>query len=201
MNDAVLIMNWFTPDYGEMVELTRARHQRYCDKWGWDLQLNDQTGTPSTTGVKCFNDIHYIKQAIAQGYKYIVSSDVDVMIWDFDKDLREACIDARGVRFDAMRVKHVNIGVMYFQDCDLTRQFIREWELLASVRKDSQFGAQNAFNILTAKHNIPPLDPTWNYCYTQHKGIDKPAVRGYHDLIGFHHKLATMKADLKECGG
>jgi hypothetical protein len=201
MNDAVFIQTWFTPDYGMLIDMTKARHQRYCDKWSVDLWLNDLSNEKLTTGVKCFRDIETIKQALDKGYKYVISSDVDVIIWDFDKDLRDACVDIRGVRFDTMRVKHVNIGIMYIQDCDLTRAFIRAWEPMAKTRINDQFGAQNAFNWVTKQHNIPPLNCTWNYCYTQHKWIDRPAVRGYHDLIGYSFKLAKMQADMEECGG
>jgi hypothetical protein len=164
MLDAIIIQSWFTPDYTQMIDLTRDLHAFYAKRHGMDYAANDMTNSAITTGLKCYHDIALIKQALDSGYEYVISADIDVIIWDLNRDLREACIDIRGVRFDAMRVKHVNIGMMYIKNCDLTHKFIKEWEEQARSRTGSQFGSQQAFNIVTGKYNIPPLDPTWNYC-------------------------------------
>ena len=196
MNDAIIIQSWFTPDYTRLIDLTRDRHAQYAKRHGMDYIANDMTNQAITTGMKCYHDIAVINEALNKGYTYVINADIDIIIWDMERDLRKACIDIRGVRFDAMRVKHVNIGMTYIKDCDLTRRFIVDWEAQARHRTGSQFGSQNAFNIVTGKYKIPPLDWTWNYCYSQHKGIDKPAVRGYHDFIGFEHKMNAMMEDL-----
>lgn len=196
MNDAVLIQTWFTPDYKPMIDLTIDRHAFYAEKHSMDYQLNDLTDAGITTGQKCYRDIDVIKGALDKGYKYVINADIDIIIWDLERDLREACIDIRGVRFDAMRVKHVNIGITYIRNCELTYKFLREWEIQARSRQGSQFGSQTAFNVVTNKYGIPPLDPTWNYCYSQHEGIIKPAVRGYHDFIGLDYKIKAMRDDL-----
>ena len=196
MQDAILIQSWFTPDYTPMIDLTKGRHKAYCKQHNMDYWLNDLTDTRITTGQKCYQDIETIKSALDKGYQYVINADIDIIIWDLQRDLREACIDIRGVRFDAMRVKHVNIGITYIRNCELTHRFIEAWEAQAIGRQGSQFGSQNAFNIVTAQMGIPPLDPTWNYCYSQHEGIIKPAVRGYHDFIGLEYKMNAMQDDL-----
>jgi len=196
MHDAILIQSWFTPDYKPMIDLTRGRHELYCKQHDMDYLPNDLTDAGITTGQKCYQDIKTIKSALDKGYEFVINMDIDAIIWDLNRDLREACIDIRGVRFDAMRVKHVNIGITYIRNTEITRHFIKAWEAQAIGRQGSQFGSQNAFNIITAQMGIPPLDPTWNYCYSQHKGIVKPAVRGYHDFIGLDYKLNAMRDDL-----
>lgn len=196
MQDAILIQSWFTPDYRQMIDLTRDRHAFYAKKHDMDYLPNDLTASGITTGQKCYQDIKTIKSALDKGYEFVINMDIDAIIWDLNRDLREACIDIRGVRFDAMRVKHVNIGITYIRNCEITRRFIKAWEAQAIGRQASQFGSQNGFNIVTGQMGIPPLDPTWNYCYSQHKGIDKPAVRGYHDFIGFDYKMKAMRDDL-----
>lgn len=197
MNDAILIQSFFTPDYKQMIDLTRDRHAAYTEKHNMDYLPNDLTNAGITTGQKCYRDIDIIKGALDKGYKYVINADIDIIIWDLERDLREACRDIRAVRFDAMRVKHINIGITYVRSCELTYQFIKEWEVQARSRQNSQFGSQNAFNMVSWKMGIPPLDPTWNYCYSQHEGLIKPAVRGYHDFIGFEYKMNAMREDLE----
>ncbi len=36
MNNALILQPYFTDDYAQMLELSKARHQAYADKWGFD---------------------------------------------------------------------------------------------------------------------------------------------------------------------
>ncbi|OPZ48133.1 MAG: hypothetical protein BWY95_01033 [Bacteroidetes bacterium ADurb.BinA104] len=198
VKDTAILQAWYSHEYDCLVDLTKERHQAYADKHNMDFVLHDLTEHPDREkpSVMEFRHIGWIKDLLNRGYSNVIYLDVDCIIWNFEQDLRDACIDVRGVRFDVMRVKHVNMGAVYVHDCELTRDFIREWQPRALYRIGDWYGCQNAFNIVTKKLQIPPLDCTYNYTAGEHKGNDNPAVKGYHTYIGVPAKYKAMRKDL-----
>lgn len=198
MRDTAILQSWYSHSYDCLVDLTKARHQAYADKWHMDFVLQDLTeSNPAQPSIMEFNHIGWIKDLLNKGYENVIYLDVDCIIWNFEQDLRDACIDIRGVRFDVMRVKHVNMGAVYVKDCELMRKFFKDWEVQAIPRMGDWYGCQNAFNFVTKKYAIPPLSCSYNYTAFEHEGIENPAVRGYHTYIGIPAKYEAMRKDLQ----
>src|SRR5690606_9969660 len=91
---------------------------------------------------------------------------------------------------------HLNIGAVYIKRNDFTLKFMDDWYKL-TCELGGWYAAQNAFNILALKYNLPELDDKWNHTGNRHGACDCPIVRGYHGHKGFDEKMNRIIEDLK----
>lgn len=211
MNNALILQPYFTDDYVQMLELSKARHQAYADKWGFDLCHLDLRKALIKVDIETVQaeEVGLVGKLLS-AYDYIVWTGVDSLIWDMDIDLRTATDRIGAVRFNAhLRIptdnlhkryfggknNHFNLGTTYIKKCPFTIGFIDAWNEIAH-EIGGWYGAQNAFNILAIENDLPALDKRWNYNRNRHKGCENPVIIGYHGYRGVDLKIKKMSQDI-----
>lgn len=211
VENALILQPYFTDDYAQMLELSKARHQAYADKWGFDLLHLDLRKALFRVELETVQaeEVALVGKLLSD-YSFIVWTGVDSLIWDMDTDLRTATDRIGAVRFNAhLRIpsenlykryfggkhNHFNLGTTYMKRCPFTLDFVREWSEL-SHEIGGWYGAQNAFNILAIEHDLPALDKRWNYNRNRHKGCPDPVIIGYHGYRGVDLKIKKMSQDI-----
>jgi len=205
------IFHYYTSDdYLPMLELTKARHQAYADKWDFDLIAMDIRKLDKQGKNNSSNIINFLGYLL-RSYEYVVRLDIDTLIWDMETDLRTATDEIGAVLYQANRPVpqgnlymhkfggkswHFNIGAVYVKRSDFTVAFIKEWADLTRAF-NSTYGSQNAFNILALKYEVAPLDCRWNYTRNRHGECLDPVVMGYHGYPGHSLKKEMMLSDLE----
>ncbi len=216
-NSAVIFHPYFSADYEPVLKLITPRHQAYAEKWGFDLHPVDFRRLLIKADVDLVQAemVAYTSQLLNK-YSYVVWLDLDTLIWDIKTDLRTATDEIGAVRFHAdrpkatgdlskfhfggYRVNHLNCGAVYIKRTPFTLDFVSEWLGLSRQTPD-WYSAQNAFNILAIKYDLPDLDIRWNYNRNRHGKCKNPVVRGYHGYRGIPNKMSAIKADLRGLNG
>lgn len=164
MRDALLIQHAY-PGRGfeKMIELTREHNQAYCDKHGFDFQCVVEDNLIAVDN-GAWAKIKYIKEALREGYQYIVWLDADAMIIDTSVDLREAVqykkISACWHRIP--QLNHWNVGVLYIYNSPNVVDFVDKWFNSYPPPADGWF-EQGVFNRLALKNNtVITASDRWN---------------------------------------
>lgn len=215
-NNAVIFQPYFSGDYEPMLKLITPRHKAYADRWGFDFVPVDFRKPPFKADVELVQAemVGYTNKLLNK-YSFVVWLDLDTLIWDINTDLRAATDEIGAVRFRAGspvatgdlltyhfgdKNNHLNCGAVYIKRTPFTLDFVDEWVGLAR-NLPSWYSAQNAFNILAIRYDLPDLDIRWNYNRNRHGKCENPVVRGYHGYRGIPNKMSALKADLRALYG
>jgi hypothetical protein len=163
MNNAVLIQNC-TPYPGvEMMELTKSRHEAYCNKWNIDFHyfIGDILKRDIMKG--SWDKIEIMRQMLEKGYQYVFFIDPDCIIYDGETDMREAVVKNKiGACWHRIpQLNHWNIGALYIDNCPETRAFITEW--LTHYPPKDGWAEQGEFNRMARQNKtVVTISDRWN---------------------------------------
>ena len=88
MNKALLLQIGLGEAYGEMLDISRERHEAYCKRHRFDLWAVREDVWPQTPAM--WQKYVWMQAAWAVGYEFVVYVDADAMIVDESADLRAA---------------------------------------------------------------------------------------------------------------
>ena len=211
INNAVLIQhtysncNVFNPTFPDMQRLIYPRHSAYCASHRidfWNLQGGKY---PKMTGESgAWAKVGLVKEAL-EDYEYVFWVDVDAAIMDFDTDLRDAVKDINigGCVHDPAKSqflkdnkieRHINVGVLYFKNTELTKEFVSAW--FDAWPGPPRWADQGVFNALLKEmpKAVTELDDKWNSTVNVNI-VEKPVVLGWHG-IPLHKRFLMMKERL-----
>ena len=182
MNNAVLIQQIYPNTPGvAMLELTRAHHKAYCDKWHMDYWCKFENPQEEFDPLKgSWGKIELIRCALDEGYEYVFWLDADTLIVDFETDLRDAvqCNKIGACWHRIPQMNHWNVGALYLDNEYATRTFINEWR--KTYPGSPQWMEQGEFNRLARENRtVVTLSDKWNA--TLDVNIVPDAV-----VLGFH---------------
>lgn len=133
MNDCLLIQHVSEgcPQIN-LLKIVAARNLEYCLLHKMDYRMEIRGEAPRQGH---WDAIRMVRAEMEKGYKYIVYLDADTIIKDMKADLREGCPPEKigacrhvlkkqdyGIDLD-----HLNVGALYFSNCDATRAFVDKW--------------------------------------------------------------------------
>jgi hypothetical protein len=193
--------------FNDMLRLTYQRHAAYAmahrmDHWCFQGGIHPEN--PGEAGA--WAKIHLMKMAL-KDYEYIFWVDADAAIMDFETDLRDAVkdIDIGACVHDPEKSpylkqlgidKHINVGVMYLRNTDLTNDFIDKW--LASYPGPKRWAEQGAFNeLIKTIPAVSIIDDKWNATVNVNM-VKKPVVMGWHGVMPSINRFLQMKAALAD---
>lgn len=214
INDAVIIQHtyssnntWSGNTFVDMQRLTYPRHSAYAAAKSMDY-WNFQGGTyPQFDGeAGSWAKIGLIKEAL-KDYQFVFWIDVDAAIWDFTADLRDAVRDINigGCAHDPAKSdwlkkngidKHINIGVTYYRNTDVTKAFVDKW--LESYPGPKRWAEQGAFNDLMKDmpEAVAVIDDKWNATVNVNM-VEKPAVLAWHG-VPLPQRFLLMKEKMRD---
>jgi hypothetical protein len=192
----------------DMQRLTYPRHSAYCSAHNidyWSFQGGKYPEMPGEAGA--WSKVGLMKEALLD-YEYVFWVDVDTAIMDFETDLREAVegdINIGGVYHDPAKSeylkvhgveKHINIGVLYIKNTEISRLFINKW--FDSFPGPPRWADQGAFNALIDEipHSVTGIEDKWNATINVNE-VEKPVIFGWHGVnrperfLVMKRKLAT----------
>jgi hypothetical protein len=204
-NDTLLIQQ-VSENYAgaSMMALTYARNVDYCLKHKIDYQtiLSDIDNYKAERQEAGWGKVALIRRAMeVKRYRNIVYLDVDTIIADLDKDLRDGCIPGKvgAVWHDLNQGGHIlghyNVGVLTVSNTPETRKFFDDW--LAGFPGSTEFPwlEQGVFNILgNAADIIYRLGAEWN-SVDYVNPCPHPVIMGFH---GYADRLRVMQEALKK---
>jgi hypothetical protein len=208
-NDAVLIQGGHSqPLFMDMLRLSMQRHAAYCNSHKMDYWCHFGNPCPERLD-GAWDKVHWINLAMGMHYKYVFWMDTDAAINRFDVDLRDAlkdfdigavCHDPEKSNYLKVRgiVKHNNVGVTYYRNTDIAREFVKEWH--DSYPGEDNWFEQGIFNRMSAldkyKGVVGTVDDTWNATINVN-WVDNPNVVGWHGIFPWAKRVGMMKDYLK----
>lgn len=200
MNNAILIQ-CATPYPGtDMMELTKAHHEVYCQRHAIDFQyfIGNVLDRPITLGG--WDRIELMRRAMEKGYEYVAWIDPDVLIFRPEIDIRKAFEPGKiGVCWHRIpQLHHWNTGVMYVHNTPKTYQFIVEW-LASYPAPDDGWLEQGVFNRMArAGDLVVTLSDKWNATIDVSM-VPDAVVLGFHgqgDTLRPNYRLDLMRSFL-----
>jgi len=198
INNAVLIQqtssnnNTLGPTFVDMQRLIYPRHSAYCASHNIDF-WNIQGGMEEGRGVEAgaWAKVGLVRQAL-KDYEFVFWVDVDAAIMDFETDLRDAIKDiniggcvhdpAKSPFLTANKIdKHVNVGVLYFRNTDLTKEFMEKW--YNAYPGERRWSEQGSFNKLMKEMPkvVTVIDDKWNATVNVNM-VENPVIYGWHGV-------------------
>jgi len=195
MNNTVLIQQIYPDTPGvKMLELTRAHHQAYCDKWDMDYWCEISNPLPTyDVALGSWGKIGLIFQAMDQGYRNIIWLDADTLIVDLQTDLRDAIqLNKIGACWHRIpQLNHWNVGALYIDNTPETFAFVDEW--LASYPPKPQWLEQGEFNRLARQsRTVVTLSDKWNSTLDVSM-VPDAVVLGFHGQGNTEYRYNLMK--------
>lgn len=195
MNNAVLIQQAYPgKGFEPMIELTRERNATYCKKWSMDYRVVIDAVNPEWQMEQGgWAKLLLIRDALNQGYEYVVWLDADAMIYDLDTDLRDGCPKGIGACYHRIpQLNHWNVGVMLMQNTSEVRDFIAEWIAQFPGANDGWF-EQGAFNRLGMKSKVVhTLSDKWNATVNVNM-VPDAVILGFHGYGDAKQRYEAMK--------
>jgi hypothetical protein len=180
-----------------LLDLTRARHQKYADMHNFEylplVSLGPVQYNPMMGG---WAKVAYVLSALERLVDVVVWLDADTIIWDMDADLRGgAPTNIGAVKFYPPYSwgEHWNVGVLYFRNNNETLSFVSRW--LAMYPGPEHGREQVVFNEI-GQDLVTTLPSKWNYTLNRHFDNDAPIVKGFHGSGTNEQKLKLMKEAL-----
>jgi hypothetical protein len=195
MNDAILIQQVYPGlGYEPMLELTRGRNEKYCERWKMDYQcLIDPVVPEWDAKLGSWAKVELIRRALYKGYNFIVWLDADALIYDLETDLRDGCPNGIGACWHRIpQLNHWNVGVMYMQNTHAVKLFIGEWLSKFPGERDG-WNEQGEFNRLGVKSRIvQTLSDRWNATINVNV-VPDAVVLGFHGYGNAEQRYQAMK--------
>lgn len=193
--NAVLIQQVYPGEgFEPMIELTRERNATYCKKWSMDYRVIIDAVNPEWQMEQGgWAKLLLIRDALNQGYEYVVWLDADAMIYDLETDLREACTGGIGACWHRIpQLNHWNVGVMYIKNSAYVQAFIADWLDKFPGANDGWF-EQGAFNRLGMKSKVVhTLSDKWNATVNVNM-VPDAVILGFHGYGDAKQRYEAMK--------
>jgi hypothetical protein len=94
---------------------------------------------------------------------------------------------------------HLNVGVLYFKNADITRQFCADW--LSRYPGDRRWMEQGAFNDMVKeaeyKELVVTLPDKWNATIDVNM-CPNPVIKGWHGIMPWARRTEMMRMDLTD---
>ena len=195
MKDAILIQHVY-PGYGmePMLEMLIPHHQDYCDTHGIEYLPSFEQVTDRPVEVGAWAKVELIRQSLDKGYQYVVWLDADTMIIDTQTDLRLA---VQGRKIGACwhripQMSHWNVGALYADNCQETRDFIQTWWNSYPTPRDGWL-EQGAFNRLARESKtVVTLSDRWNATLDVNM-VPDTVVLGFHGQGDTKQRIKLMQ--------
>jgi hypothetical protein len=209
--DAVIIQQAYKshgwPDtYIPALELTKARHQAYADKWNMDfLRVLGEVKTEFLPNRGGWAKLELIRLMLADHYKYIIWIDADAMIVDMDTDLRTGCPEGIGMVLHngpGTPGPHYNVGVMLIQNTPRVVAFVDEW--LTRYPGTTEFPWHEQGEAWKMAHDpkwqdvVFQIDNKWNSCLYAGTFVDNQVIAGWHGMGNPEQRTMQMRQYLTE---
>lgn len=198
--NAILIQQIYPDTAGvEMLKLTEAHHAAYCKRHGFDYQCVYDNPIPDSDPLKgSWGKVKLIKDALDEGYEYVIWLDADTLIVDMDTDLRDAIefyqIGACWQRIPQLH--HWNVGALYVDNCKETREFIDAW--LARYPGQSSWLEQGEFNELAMQSKtVVTIVDRWNATVDVSE-VPDAVVLGFHGQGSTENRIELMRDTLNQ---
>lgn len=200
MNDCILIQHIHADTPGvKMLELTRAHHAAYCERWNMDYRPIIGNPVPHIPpGAGNWAKIELIRQALDEGYQYVAWLDADALIIDFETDLREAMQPNRiGACWHRIpQLDHWNVGVLYIHNSTGTREFIYQW-LTSYPPPPDGWMEQGVFNRMARESNIvTTISDRWNATIDVSM-VPDAVVLGFHGQGNTEYRYKEMQETME----
>lgn len=215
INDAVMLQHTVSNNnvvgtlYIDMQRLTYPRQSAYCAAKNidfWSFQGGISKSEIDNVEIGSWTKIKLVLDALKE-YEYVFWVDVDAAVMDFETDLRDACKDINigGCVHDPKNSewlrtnkidKHINVGVLYVRNTDISKQFFEKW--LACYPGDKRWNEQGSFNelIKDMPEAVTVIDDKWNATVNANM-VEKPVIKGWHG-IPFPDRFLMMKEELSD---
>lgn len=187
--------------YEEMLELTRRRHEAYCNRWSIDYQAlvdNVEEAWPPDAGG--WAKILLVKAALLKKYEYVFWIDADAVVYDLAVDMREAVPFASSIGACVHRIPqwtHWNVGCLYFHAGPGVLDFVGRWAEAYPGEKDGWF-EQGVFNRMGREGRIvQTISDRWNATLGVNM-VPDPVVIGFHGKGDATARTELMRATLRE---
>lgn len=197
MNKPILLTIYASKYFGEMVALTRERHKRYCELYGYEyMEVHLEPEDLSWKKVALMIDL--IKEKSPSHLFYL---DADTAIADMSVDLRDALPEWAHVGMvihphpSTWALWHWQWGVVYLRGseavCDLLARIL---SLRGTIPDPMNYLEQNIFNYimlhdLDRQKILVSLPHRWNVNY-YNQDITDGVIYGWH---GMEDRLPSMK--------
>jgi hypothetical protein len=190
-----------------MQRLIFPRHSAYCAAHNIDF-WNFQGGKyPEFDGeAGAWMKVGLIRDAL-KDYEYVFWIDVDAAIVDFETDLRDSVKDINiGAvshnpdKSDWLKLnkidEHINVGVIYVRNTDISNQFIDKW--FESYPGPKRWADQGAFNecMKEMPEAVTCIDDKWNATINVNM-VENPVVYAWHG-VPITERFLLMKQRLKD---
>lgn len=192
--------------FGDMLRLSYQRHAAYASAHAmdyWNFYGGVHPEHPGEAGA--WAKIHLMQMAL-KDYEYVFWIDADAAIMDFGTDLRDSVKDINIGACEhnpekspflkqAGIAKHINVGVMYLRNTEVTKTFIDKW--IASYPGVVRWAEQGAFNNLMVEmpDAVSVIDDKWNATVNVNM-VQKPVVMAWHEVMPAVNRFLQMKSVL-----
>jgi len=189
-----IVIQCCTPYPGvAMMELTKERHQQYCEKYDLDFQyfVGKMLDRPIETGG--WDRIALVRRALEKGYEYVAWLDPDTMIYDFETDLRKAFqVGKIGACWHRIpQLDHWNTGVFYVHNTQETRDFVDTWLNTYPAPRDGWL-EQGVFNRMARQgRTVVTISDKWNATLNVNM-VPDAVVLGFHGQGNTEQRIKLM---------
>ena len=195
-NTAVLIQ-CATDDFLPLLDVSEARHRAYAARHGMDFwQVRERAAFPGPARPCHWDRLWLIRQAMADGYDFILYLDADTLVCEDFADPRlalppGACLgmvrELRGL---------YNAGVLFVRNTPAARDFFdRAWD---SFPPPGPFHEQSALgqHLPSLAARFAALPAAWNYCPKLTGDMEGgPFLRAWHFDGSVARRLDLMRAE------
>lgn len=194
MNKTVLLQQVYPKmTYLPLLVECFERNVVYCE--GHDIDYMAIMSEEKDIAHGGWDKIFHIQEMLKK-YELVIWLDVDAIIFDLQRDLREVPLppDSIGAVKFMLPIQHMNVGVMYFRSGENVNKFIEEW--LSHYPGQGAWREQEVFNMMKNK-TVVSLPVEWNRNYDMNPSA-KPVIMGFHGYGDAERRLELMRKVLIE---
>jgi len=200
MNDALLIQHVSeNSPHINLLKVTAARNLEYCLAHKMDFEMIVNGATPTQGD---WDKIRMIRTAMQLPYQFIIYLDADTLIADMKADLRDGCPPGKIgacrhiLKPETYRIylDHLNVGALYFTNCDETRNFVDRWLEGYPGTTEPPWWEQGVMNKIN-DGTVVEIDAKWNATGNVNPSPN-PVVLGFHGQGDVKRRFDLMLAAL-----
>jgi hypothetical protein len=181
-----------------MLEMTKERHQRYCDRYGITYRATYENAAPEIPVEHGnWSRVKLIQNAMNEDFDVVIWLDADTLICDMDENITDAAqANKIGVCWHRIpQLHHWNIGALYIHNTDETKRFIDNW-MNGYKDNDRQWLEQGVFNKLARQSKtVVTLSDKWNATLDVSM-VPDAVVLGFHGQGDTAYRINEMKSTL-----
>ena len=201
MNDALLIQHCSgNSPHINLLKITATKNLEYCMRHKFDFSMVINGERPVTGH---WDAVRLVREAMDLPYKYIVYLDADAIIVDMEHDLRKGCPEGkigacRHILTNppfSMELDHLNVGVLYYSNCQETRDFVDKWLDKFPGTPQPAWWEQGAMNDIN-DGTVVEIDAKYNSTFPVNH-VENPVVSGFHGRGDVRTQFDLMVSQIK----